>query len=40
MYVENGGNSINVCKEDWFSGLSHLLGKVKMRFAEINKSRT
>ena len=30
----------NVCKEDWFSGLSHLLGKVKMRFAEINKSCT
>ena len=30
----------NVCEEDWFSGLSHLLGKVKMRFAEINKSCT
>ena len=30
----------NVCEEDWFSGLSHLLGKVKMRFAEIIKSCT
>ena len=30
----------NICEEDWFSGLSHLLGKVKMRFAEINKSST
>ena len=30
----------NICEEDWFSGLSHLLGKVKMRFAEINKSCT
>ena len=30
----------NVCEEDLFSGLSHLLGKVKMRFAEINKSCT
>ena len=30
----------NICEEDWFSGLSHLLDKVKMRFAEINKSCT
>ena len=30
----------NICEEDWFSGLSHLLGKVNMRFAEINKSCT
>ena len=30
----------NVCEEDWLSGISHLLGKVKMRFAEINKSCT
>ena len=27
-------------KTFFFSGLSHLLGKVKMRFAEINKSCT
>ena len=30
----------NVCEEDWFSGLSHLLSKVKMYFAEISKSCT
>ena len=28
----------NICEEDWFSGLSPLLGKVKMLLAEINKS--
>ena len=28
----------NICEEDWFSGLSHLRGKVKMRFAKIDKS--
>ena len=27
-------------EEDWFSGLSHQLGKVKMRFTETNKSCT
>ena len=30
----------NVCEQDWFSGLSHLLGKVKMGFAELHKSCT